>query len=275
MTPAVGLHPLVPFDDYAAWDAVNCTRLKPMERSPLHCRWAMDHGGKQDTEALMIGRAVHCAILEPSRFSSEFMAIPAIDRRTKAGREYLQELAAENRGKTFLGAEDSERIKGMVDGIRAHAAASRLVDRPGQTEISAVWIDAATGLHCKARFDKLAKMADGKPLIVELKTARDASPDRFWRDVYNYGYDAAASFYLWGHEQATGVEAIHVILSVESEPPYAPALYSLDSTAMHSGRAKWRRWLDTYAQCMDDGRWPSYSDKVEMLSLPQWTLNQD
>ena len=44
-----------------------------------------------ETEAMLAGSAFHSMILEPDKFDSEYAFEPAMDRRTKAGKEYIEE----------------------------------------------------------------------------------------------------------------------------------------------------------------------------------------
>jgi hypothetical protein len=54
---------------------------------------------------MKLGTATHCAILEPERFNSEYVAMPeGIDRRTTAGKQAYADLLAS--GAEILAADD-------------------------------------------------------------------------------------------------------------------------------------------------------------------------
>jgi hypothetical protein len=239
-----------------------------MDPTPMHGRYAMDHP-TPSTPAQVRGTALHCAVFEPVRWESEFAELPKLDRRTKEGRELHRELREANPGKELLPADDYESVKGMAESIRATKAARRLIESAGSCECSAVWTDEKTGLQCKGRFDKLAAIA-GRTVIIELKTTVDASPFGFPKQSIKYGYHVQTSYYLTGHERATGQPAVHVTIAVESDAPYAVALYTPDDSTLLTGSIIWRRYLDMYAECVKTGRWPGYADRIETLSLPSW-----
>jgi hypothetical protein len=72
--------------DYAAIDAMNWSTLKELAVSPRMLKWRVDHP-REDTDALELGRAVHCAILEPQRFATAYIVEPDFgDPRTNAAK---------------------------------------------------------------------------------------------------------------------------------------------------------------------------------------------
>jgi exodeoxyribonuclease VIII len=272
LLPATGLHAGVPFEVYAGWDAVNISRLKPLRRSPLHCRYQMDHP-REETGALNLGRATHAAVFEPALFDSGFVAIPKFDRRTKDGKAAHAEAMEKAGPKTVLDEDDYRRLCGMREAIAGCRAASRFVEAPGQCELSAIWIDEPTGLTCKARFDKLAGLR--LPIVVDLKTTRDASAGWFARDVARYGYAAQLASYVHGHRRITGQDAAAVIIAVESDPPHGVAVYLLGDQSLQAGAVEYRRWLDLYAVCEKAQTWPGYKDSVEVLEMPAWAQTSE
>lgn len=267
MIPATGLHPGVSYETYASWDAANISKLKPLRQSALHCKYNIENPRKE-TDALLMGLALHAATFEPAKFEAEFAVIPKFDRRTKDGKAAHEEALKENEGRTIINEELMVDVRGMSKAIRESRAASRFVNAPGQCELSAVWRDSVTGIACKCRFDKLAALA--KPVIVELKSTRNAGPSNFAKDVANLGYAAQAAYYKDAHDKIIGTEAHHVFIAVENSAPYAVAVYMLSDSSMQTGRAEYRRWLDLYADCAASGVWPGYPDKVEILDMPKW-----
>lgn len=268
MTPLPGLHYGVKFSDYQSWQAVNQSALQPMKRSPLHCRWALDHPD-HPSDAMVLGSALHCAAFEPARFVGEYVKAPKFDRRTKAGKEDAAAFDAANTGKVALQPEDWEAVRGMADSIRGNAMARRFVDAPGHSEASALWTDNETGLDCKARFDRVVTLS-GAPWIGEVKTTRNAGAWAFGKSIADYGYHAQAAFYVEGYEVLSGQTPGHVFIAVENEPPYACAVYLLGDSSLQTGRALIRKWLAQYAACMKSGRWPGYPETAEVIDIPHY-----
>lgn len=273
--PACGFHYGVPFDVYRSWPAANISTLKGMKKTPLHCKWAMVN--PRHSDEMDVGSALHISILEPARFDKEFYIAPEYDGRTKEGKEIAvacQEIAA---GRTIIRKKagdgvDADDVAGMAQGVRRFRAASRILDLPGQCEVSALWKDPVTGILCKARFDKLISKS---PIILEIKTCRDASAWHFGKQVAETGYAAQAAYYRWAHKEITGQNAHHVFLAIENKGPWAAALYTLSDATLQSGTLQFRDWLDGYAECLKTGNWPGYPDKVQELAAPEWFNRQD
>jgi hypothetical protein len=267
ITPSTGLHANVPYDSYAAWDAANISKLKAMRKSPLHCKYAIENP-REETEALLMGLALHAAVFEPAKFETGFAVIPKFDRRTKDGKAAHEEAMRAAAGKTAINEELMGFVQAMASSISNSRAASRFIAAPGQCELSVLWKDSSTGLNCKARFDKLATLS--KPVIVELKSTKDASPSSFAKDIANFGYAAQAAFYSDAHKIIHGTEASHVFIAVENQPPHAVAVYMLEDASIQTGRVEYRRWLDLYADCVRSAVWPGYPDKIQTLDMPIW-----
>lgn len=269
--PSAGFHYGVTFEQYQSWDAVNVSKLKPFRRTPFHARWEMDH--PRESEAMDVGSALHTAILEPGKFAERFLIAPLYDARKKEGREIAAQCEAEAAGRTVIrrkaspGEVGGDDIEGMASTVRQFKAPSKLLDLPGQCEVSALWKDETTGLMCKCRFDKLVTRP---PVILEIKTCRDASNWAFGGQCAKLGYAAQASYYRWAHKVLTGVEATHVFLAIENKGPWAPKCWTLDDASLQTGALAFRAWLNQYAECVKSGTWPGYHDSVEVLSLPVW-----
>lgn len=90
--------------------AVRRSALWEIRKSPMHYKYAVEHP-EEPTEALRFGIAAHKFILEPETFFDEFVTVPKIDRRTKAGKEEWAELLAS--GKEFVTESDMDTIPGQ------------------------------------------------------------------------------------------------------------------------------------------------------------------
>ena len=80
--------------EYRQDPGISRSDLFEMRKSPLHFQYQMTHP-KEDTPALLFGRALHKMILEPGDFESEFAVCPTVNRRTKAGQEQYAAFMAE------------------------------------------------------------------------------------------------------------------------------------------------------------------------------------
>lgn len=267
--PETGLHHGIPAVRYHQWAGASQSRLKTMrDKSPAHVRYEMEHPS-EPTPALVLGAAVHTAVLEPELFGELYVRAPQGDRRTKAVKKAWADLEREHPGATILSAADYETCMAIRAAVAEHPVASLMIG--GEKEASAVWTDEASGVLCRGRFDVIDTELRA---ITDLKTTKDASPFRFPKTVYDYGYHIQAAHYIRG-AQALGLDIDSFgIIAVEKEPPYAVAVYQLQPAAIYDGGRELDALLKQWAECERTGVWPSYSTDVVQIDLPDYAPKQ-
>lgn len=218
---------------------------------------------------MRLGTALHTHVLEMSRWDEEIAVAPDdINRKTKDGREQWAAFQAASADKTVITADDAEQVMAMGRAIMRHPAAAMLLGLQGKAETTHMWTDATTELECKCRPDWFT---DDGSIVVDLKTTKDASPRGFRQSVANFAYHKQAAWYLHGLEQSTGKRPDQFIfICVESSAPYACAVYAADAEMIERGHEQAMRDLGKLAACRATDSWPSYSDQIEMISLPAW-----
>jgi hypothetical protein len=257
-------------EEYFALEAFSASGAKLLLKSPAHFR-ADRLRPHAPTPAMQIGTLTHRLILEPEKTPG--YALKTWDARTKEGKARAAEVAEQ--GLVVID-EDIERdLLGMRASVMQHATAGDLVRACVEREVPIVWDDLAYGIKCKAKLDALAveEMFD-TTVIVDLKTAVDASPKGFARAVANFSYHIQAAHYAAGLELARGKKARFVFVVVEKVAPYAVGVYTLDEAALSAGRRSLTRAKMLYAQAIATNQWPAYGDALQTLSLPSW-VEQD
>lgn len=254
---------------YHASLGVSKSQLDQLAKSPAHYLDSLKTPRKE-TPAMRLGTLFHGLILEPERI--KIAPAPVCDKRTKEGKAVWERFCLENQGAEVVTAEEAEQLAGMVQAVRRHPAAFRLLySCNGVAEGSAWWIDRQSGELCRCRPDYLRD--DG--VIVDLKTTEDASPEAFSRSIAKYGYHRQAAMYLDGLDAATGNRPSgFVFVCVEKKSPYAVSVYQLDMQGEEAGRVQYRSLLMTLADCKCSGKWPAYSDRIETISLPSWSAKE-
>lgn len=265
--PAPGLYPGVPADVYHRWLAASHSLLVLMrDRSPAHAWHAMLHP-EPPTPAEAFGQALHVAVLQPHEFAVRYVRGPEGDRRTKAVKEAWEQLQAEHPGAIVLPPAEYDQVIAVRDAVLAHPAARKLLQ--GDAELSAVWQDG--GVTCKARFDCV-----NSPLgvLVDVKTAQDASPAGFSRALWGLGYHIQAAHYMRGAQLLGLAPQWFVFVVAEKEPPYGVAVYHLAEEALQAGSEELQALLVQWAQCERSGQWPSYPAEVQAITLPPYAWRQ-
>lgn len=273
-TPVAGVYKM-PEATYHALPLLNATSMKDASRSLQHfwANWAgnPNRAEREDKAAFIFGRAVHCAVLEPERFTAEYAALPeGTNLRTNDGKALKASLEA--RGKTILKAEEMATISAMVASLKADAYGSHIFAK-GESEVTLIWQDAETGLWCKARADFI-----NDTYVADLKTTTDASEDGFARAIHQYGYYLQAAFYMMGCHALKLEKKAFFFQAIEKEAPYATATHFLDKDYIDAGLKHSRLLMGqiaTHLDAMKKGeRLPGYAEKPIRHVLPQWIENK-
>jgi hypothetical protein len=259
----------LPARDYHALPSLSSSGVKKLLRSPAHYLHERTRENAP-TDAMRIGTAVHTLVLEPER-AGEVVAMPEFNMRTNAGKAAAIEWLEAHPNRQAFDAATYDRIQRAADAVRAHPGAARLLTE-GTAERSVFWRDQAEGIDCRARFDWHRE--DGG--IVDLKTAKDASPAGFSRAIGAYGYHISAAHYCQGAEHVFGAfPRFWGFVVVEPEPPFAVACYVLDEASIRAGMALCARAYRAFRQCVDSGAWPAYPSTIEPISAPRWALRTE
>lgn len=246
---------------YAAIPATNWSTLKELQRSPRHYLWRLSTE-RPDTPAMRLGRAVHCAVLEPRQFARSFVSYDGT-RRGKAWEEFADAHADVD----ILSVTEMEQCHAIRDAVRSNRDARRLL-RKGESEKTITWTDRATRIPCKARVDRV-----GHGFFVELKTTRSLDPRDFQRTCAALSYHGQLAFYARGLK-ANRRKTHPVLIAVENEPPYDVVIYEPDEDFLWLGDELAGELLSKLAACRKANRWPGRSTGVQALSLPGWMLSQ-
>lgn len=312
--PRAGVFAGISNASYHGGPGISKSGLDIVRRSPLHYQHSLT-ARREPTPDQRIGTLAHALILEPEtvweNYATPFVApegalatvdeikdrlrglgLPISGKKSELAARLLdadpsvillddaRALHAETVGdRAIVTADEMAQAQAIRDAVMAHPAAGKLLaPDAGVAELSCYWRDPETGVLCRCRPDFWRH--DGT--IVDLKTARDASPDGFSSSINSWRYYAQAAFYLDGITAARvagGVDMpaprAFVFVAVEKVAPYAVAVYHLDAQSVGIGRREYREDLATYAECLGSNVWPGYGDKIQSISLPEWRLRQD
>jgi len=271
--PEPGFYRNIPdYEYHGIWRVLSNSLLQEMKRSPLHAYHAMSAPSDDPTPAMQLGTAVHAAILQPDFFSSNFVALPKVDKRTKAGLGELTRFMHEHTGKRFLSPADFARCNAMRDAALQVQKIRDFLGGEGDFELSFVWRDPSELLF-KGRADRVSwEYAGGT--IVDIKTCPDARRDAFERKIFSLGYHNQGALYAEGL-LALGMSIKHyTIIAIESEAPHGIAIYRIRDEVLAAAHKENQKLKHRFEECMKSNCWPSYGERVVDIGLPQWVMNQ-
>lgn len=259
--------------EYRQSEGISRSELWRLRESPEKFRWYQEHP-EPPTPTLVFGAAVHKLLLEPDTFDAEFAVAPECDRRTKDGRDAYNAFMAASDGKSIISSADYEKAAEMAQKALETPFVKKLLD--GEHEKPFYWVDDLTGELCKIRVDCISTIG-GRPVIVDYKTAADASLDGFTRHALKYGYDFQAGMYCEGIEKTTGKTPRFVFVVQEKEPPYAVNVFDANEEFIQHGKDKMRELLGIYHECKITNNWYGYmgvDPVIAELSLPAWAAKE-
>lgn len=247
------------------------------ERGAGYLKALMDGLTRPETTALRIGSAVHCALIEPDKFAERYAVRPRLDRRTKSGKTDAATLAVAEwlapAPKPWVDESELELLRRMGAAVASHPKVVRLLETCDMVERAHTWQDYAfgSGLRCKLRLDLASSTV---PLIVDLKSTDDPSPEGFARSVVRYGYDTQLVFYASGEAERRGIsldEMVLVLLAVEKQAPFRVALYELDDRWKRTAQAWLTKHMGQIALRAETNNWmDDWCGVRAELPVPSW-----
>lgn len=257
----------MPNDVYHSYAGVSKSGLDLINRSPAHYRYGTK---REPTSSMVLGSAIHAAILEPDWFKMKYVLLKDVNDRRKA--EYKAAVSVHG-AELVLIAGDADRVSGMQEVVYANSECRDLLTPLSEyaTELSAFIECPETGVLMRCRYDFLAYQ---KGYTVDLKSSRSSAPNEFSKSVYNYRYHVQDAMYSDIYKLITGKNIDFKFLVVESDAPHVPMIYTLTDETKSIGFAEYRRNIETYAECIKNNEWPGYGETVQELSLPSWAINQ-
>ena len=244
--------------DYDQIKAVNFSSLKYMEKGPLHYLYNKQHP-KKPTEAMALGTAVHCMVLEPEQFGERY-AIIDLNRNSNAYKEQAR-LEAEA-GRIILKTPELERIKLITASVRGHGHAMALL-KGTERELTLQW--EYDGVQRKGRVDAY------KPgVLIDLKTCADPQPWAFSAQSFKMFYHAQMAFYAEGIKVLYGEYPEVYMIAVQNKEPYETVLYHIPLEVLQRGEMKINDWIEQLLDCIEADSYHGNYGGVQELALPGW-----
>lgn len=249
------------FEEYKAIKAINASFLKA-------CSFGAYQGYKQlhepsyESDAMAMGSAVHCAVLEPDKFLERYAISEKFDRRTKAGKEAAAAFEAANVGKFVIDSEDASKIERIRTNCLAIPQIREAIERFDK-EKSITWGDG----QFKARLD-LCDAVNG--VVIDLKTTRSADQREFTNQLISLRYDIQLLHYC---KAINATAAYAIAVEVESGEV---AMYDLtDIVFSDFTKNRYEVALKTANYVLQlDKCPPKFSTEIISLTLPKWAESE-
>jgi exodeoxyribonuclease VIII len=219
------------------------------------------------TDGQVEGNALHCLVLEPATFDRQFVVVPKVDKRTKAGKEAWAEFEKSANGRIMIQDDDLLHIKNAAKEALAHPFIKAALSHENrQIEHALYWTDTETSVRCQMRSD----ISVGG-VMADLKTG-PADERGFLNTIDNMYYDVQSAMY-WDGKQANGLrQDFFVFFAIELKPPYLCAAYNLSPETMAAARAAYKYWISLFDAGCKTGIWPGLETGIKQVALSPWKL---
>lgn len=256
-------------EEYHSGPGISKSGLDYIATNPSNYIWQRSAPVDADKlDAMDMGSALHCMLLEPDEFSSRFVTAPDADMRTNSGKAKMAEFIEEHKkpGVTILDFEQMRKLRIMFDSAMSHPVVKMIFEAEGYNEASIYWIDKETGELCRVRPDRVIK-CDGRPVIVDVKKV--AGLDRFANNVHEHRYPVQQAMYQDGFKNHFGHDADFWFLQVSdviNAGRYPVTVEELPQDWVNDGFDLYRKNLLTYHQCKQNDDWLH----VPKITRPRW-----
>lgn len=277
---ADGAYPDVPEEQYHADRgslSVSGAKLLLPPSCPEKFRWYMDNERKPKKEwdfghvahHLVLGKGAEFVVLDPAVHGLKADGKPS-EKPTSTGAWKAAVEDARKRGLTPISLDNYTTAQDMAAKVLAHPKAGPVFDE-GRAEIALYYTDPETGVQLRGRVDWLEPDGD----IDDYKTSTTANPSELVRKFWTLSYFMQAAWYK-DLVIALGIAENPRFRFVvqEKEPPYVATVVEYDDQAIEEGRRLNRQAVRLYADCMERGVWPGYSEDVVTISLPGWVARE-
>lgn len=236
-----------------------------------------------ESEAFKIGKIVHTAILEGSKFKQRYVIEPVFTGVTQDGRPTSNPNATDVKRKRanwladlpkdaiVVTEEEQRMIVGMIDSIMDHPQGLDVV-KNGIPEMSGYYIDHATGLRLKIRPDLVG---NDFTKLIDIKTTADGTFRRFGSSAFSYRYDIQLFMYAKGIQEITGnFPEVIINLTLEKTPPYECSIYYYTPEDLAMAEQHYHKALLKIKRCIDENKWPQRQKEIQRIYTPSFFMNE-
>lgn len=214
--------------------------------------------------AFSFGKAVHALLFDDQDEISRLVVSPFESFRTNAAKEWRDEQYAN--GRTLITEDDMAHIHGIHKALSKEAGCAELLTA-GEPEQSMIWKDKETGVWLKSRPDRLPSDL----VFADLKTTKCAKPSLLNTEIVNRGYHMQLALACMGLKELRGEDATDCwLVFVEKTPPYAVGMVRIADDLIDYGQRQCRRAIRKFADCLESGDWPAYTEGPYTAHGPKW-----
>ncbi len=173
------------------------SQLSRFATSPAHFL-AYHEDKSEPTRVMILGSAAHCLCLEPDKFDEKYYVLPDCDRRTKEGKSIYEQSIQWADGKELITTNEFIELEAKKNVFKTLLAEFDISIQESEKRV--------TGIINEVPFQGIID-GIGINYRIELKTTKDASPEKFRWEFRNRNYDLQDAIY----SKLSGIEKSYII----------------------------------------------------------------
>lgn len=271
--------------EYDATDGCNFSTLKHILTTPAHYQDALkaqeekraDEDNEEAKEELVryaVGTLTHARCLEGKDLLSLFAIKPKKDSTGRAMSFATTEGKEWKKAQTLpiLTQAQADTAQFCSDAILKDPQARAIMERCKEREHAI--ITQFGNVKVKMLLDAYGTDDKGTPLVPDIKTSFDNSPEGFAKAVRDRDYEMQATWYTRGVSVRYGLpeetKPTFAWITVLNKRPFIVQTYFPSPRMWRRGNRKVNRALELLLQCRQSGNWPAYGGGLMELDYPAW-----
>lgn len=235
----------------------------------------------ETTTALAIGSGLHHRVLLPNT-ECPYVTIPPSLLKSNGARNTQskdwQGFEAENTGKYLLKPSEVAQVESMIDRLREHPVAGRLLyEEGGWPELPLKAIDPETELWLRIRMDWLVGCEDTR-ILADIKTYGGdvGNLKKLSGHILDYGYCRQLAFYRHVHRLRMGCDCRCCLIFLEKKPPNRVRVVELSEDWLSVADMENQHTLAAMKSAFETGTFLTPGiDDVIVLDRPRWADNNE
>lgn len=234
---------------------VRFTRLKQLDKSPLHYLQACHETNEKPSLALRMGIGTHAMMfgLPVEKFEG-----------TRHGRKW-EAFKLDHPDAVILNVTEHRRASAMVAAMHEHPLCSKILWAPGNVfEEHIDW--QRQGRAKSSRVDIYNRE---RSIVIDYKTTRDATLKNFQRDAWRMFYPAQLQYYRDAIYAKHGwMPRTAMIIAQESKAPFDVVPFVIKLETLEISAITIAKWEATLAECEAANIWPGISSGIVEFEPP-------
>ncbi len=263
----------IPFKEYCEINAINSSKLKDFFADPkLFFKTHIEKSIPKEEEArhFVIGRAIHCAILEPEKFNQNFM-VGERRKSTKLG--VANHATALEAGISLIGEDEAKLCQTIAKELPKQAEWSKYHEGAINIYSEVVILLEMNNIKLKVMLDRCIEHAD-VVYIDDIKSSSKSNNNEFDGALTEYDYLIQCAFYKFVVEKYFKKPCVFRFVFCSKEEPFNIAFIKISEQQQDTGYTLLECALSRYVQAQNTSIWYPEQVQEREATIPKYAMQK-